>query len=81
MGIYISQTVETLLAEEVKRLYWKKWNDDNKEAVAVYNERVSNRGLSWAKYRTWGESLGNGQQHASAVVATRAALPGDDKGI
>ena len=81
MGINISQTVETLLAEEVKRLYWKKWNEDNKEAVAAYNERVSNHGLPLAKYRTWGKSLGNGQQHAPTVLARRAALPGDNKGI
>ena len=62
MGINISQTVETLLAEEVKRLYWEKWNEDNKDAVAAYNARVSNHGLPLAKYRTWGKSLGNGRQ-------------------
>jgi len=62
MGINISQTVETLLAEEVKRLYWEKWNEDNKEAVAAYNARTSDHGLPLAKYRTWGKSLGNGRK-------------------
>ena len=62
MGINISQTVETLLAEEVKRLYWEKWNEDNKDAVAAYSARVGNHGLPLTKYRTWGKPLGNGRQ-------------------
>ncbi|MEO7105319.1 MAG: type II toxin-antitoxin system CcdA family antitoxin [Rhodoferax sp.] len=43
-------------------MYWEKWNEDNKEAVAAYNARISNHGLPLAKYRTWGKSLGNGRK-------------------
>lgn len=61
MGMNLSQTVDTLLADEVKRRYWAKWNEDNKEAMAAYNERVAKYGLPLAKYRTWGKSLGDGR--------------------
>lgn len=61
MGINISQTVDTLLAEEVKRLYWEKWNDDNQRAIEAYNQRVEAHGLPLAKFRTWGKALGNGK--------------------
>ena len=62
MGINISQTVDALLAEEVKRRYWDKWNEDNKEAVAAHNARIAEHGLPLAKYRTWGKSLGDGSE-------------------
>jgi antitoxin CcdA len=61
MGMNLSQTVDTLLADEVKKRYWEKWNDDNREAMAAYNERVAKHGLPLAKYRTWGKSLGDGR--------------------
>lgn len=61
MGMNLSQTVDTLLADEVKKRYWAKWNEDNKEAIAAYNERVATYGLPLAKYRTWGKSLGDGR--------------------
>ena len=53
MGINVSQTVDTLLAAEVRRRYWEKWNDENREAVAEYNARVASEGLPLAKYRTF----------------------------
>ncbi len=61
MGLNISQTVDTLLADEVKRRYWEKWNEDNQDAIAAYNERIAKYGLPLAKYRTWGQSLGDGR--------------------
>lgn len=61
MGINISQTVDALLAEEVKRRYWEKWNEDNKHAIEAYNQRTEAHGLPLAKYRTWGKALGNGK--------------------
>ena len=61
LGMNISKTVDGLLAEEVKREYWEKWRDDNKEAFEAYNERIREHGLPLAKYRTWGKSLGNGR--------------------
>jgi antitoxin CcdA len=53
MGMNVSQTVDTLLAEEVKRRYWAKWNEDNKVAIDYYNERIKKEGLPLAKYRTF----------------------------
>ena len=61
MGLNISQTVDTLLADEVKRRYWEKWHEDNQDAIAAYNERIAKYGLPLAKYRTWGQSLGDGR--------------------
>ena len=62
LGMNISQTVDALLADEVKRRYWEKWRDDNKEAFAAYNERVAKEGIWGAKYRTFGKSLGDGRK-------------------
>ena len=53
MGMNVSQTVDTLLAAEVRRRYWEQWNDENREAVAEYNARVASEGLPLAKYRTF----------------------------
>lgn len=62
LGMNVSQTVDTLLADEVKRRYWEKWRDDNQEAFAAYNERVAKEGIWGAKYRTFGKSLGDGRK-------------------
>jgi antitoxin CcdA len=53
MGINISQTVDELLANEVKRQYWQKWNEENKEAIDHYNARIESEGLPLAQYRTF----------------------------
>ena len=53
MGMNVSQTVDTLLAAEVRRCYWQKWNEENKDAVAEYNTRFEREGLSLANYRTF----------------------------
>jgi antitoxin CcdA len=53
MGMNVSQTVDTLLAAEVRRRYWEKWNEENRDAVAEYNARVASEGLPLAKYRTF----------------------------
>ena len=49
MGMNISQTVDELLAAEVKRRYWERWAEENKEAVAAYNARIAKEGLPLAK--------------------------------
>ena len=61
MGMNISQTVDGLLAEEVKRRYWEKWNADNKEGFEAHNQLIREHGLPLAKYRTWGKGLGDGR--------------------
>ncbi|MBT9474632.1 type II toxin-antitoxin system CcdA family antitoxin [Polaromonas sp.] len=53
MGMNVSQTVDTLLAAEVRRRYWEQWNAENKDAVAEYNARMALDGLPLAKYRTF----------------------------
>lgn len=53
LGMNVSQTVDGLLAAEVKRLYWERWNEENKEAVAAYNARIASEGLPLAKYRSF----------------------------
>ena len=62
LGMNISQTVETLLADEVRRRYWQKWNDDNKDAIHQYNARIAQHGLPLSKHRSFGKHLGDGQQ-------------------
>ena len=53
LGMNVSQSVDTLLAAEVRRCYWQKWNEENKDAVAEYNARIASEGLPLAKYRTF----------------------------
>lgn len=53
LGMNLSQTVDAFLREEVKRRYWEKWNEENRDAVAAYNARVASEGLPLAKYRTF----------------------------
>jgi antitoxin CcdA len=53
LGMNISETVNELLAEEVTKRYWERWNEDNKEAIAAYNERIAREGLPLARYRTF----------------------------
>ncbi|MBT2323462.1 type II toxin-antitoxin system CcdA family antitoxin [Variovorax paradoxus] len=62
LGMNVSQTVDGLLAEEVKRRYWEKWAEDNKEAMDAYNARIAREGLPLAKYRTFARSLGDGKK-------------------
>ena len=61
LGMNISSTVDRLLAEEVKRRYWEKWNATNKPAIDAYNNRILQQGLPLAKYRSWGKGLGDGK--------------------
>lgn len=53
LGMNLSQTVDALLADEVRRRYWQRWNEENKEAVEAYNARVEKEGLPLAKYRSF----------------------------
>ena len=45
--------MDALLAEEVKRQYWARWNEQNREAIDQYNERIEQEGLPLAQYRTF----------------------------
>jgi len=64
LGINLSQTVDALLAEEVKRRYWEKWKEDNRGAIEAYNARIARDGLPLARYRSFARSLGDGSRKA-----------------
>lgn len=44
LGMNLSQTVDTLLAEEVRKRYFERWNIENAEAIAHYNARIEREG-------------------------------------
>ena len=45
LGLNLSLTVDTLLAQEVRRLSVARWVAENQETVDAYNRRVDERGL------------------------------------
>ena len=53
LGMNVSRTVDALLAEEVKRQYWVRWNEQNRDAIDQYNQRIEQEGLPLAQYRTF----------------------------
>lgn len=53
MGMNVSQTVDALLTEEVLKQHWKRWNEDNAEAIADYNARIEREGCFADRYRTF----------------------------
>ena len=62
LGMNVSHTVDVLLAQEVQRVYWERWKEQNKDAMDAYNERIAREGLPLAKYRTFARSLGDGSK-------------------
>ena len=53
LGMNVSQTVDALLTAEVRKRYWERWNEENKDAIAAYNARIEREGLPLAKYRSF----------------------------
>lgn len=53
LGMNVSATVDGLLAEEVKRRWWERWREENKQAIEHYNARIEREGLPLARYRTF----------------------------
>jgi antitoxin CcdA len=53
LGMNVSATVDTLLAAEVEKRYWERWNEANRQAIADYNARIEREGLTLARYRTF----------------------------
>ena len=49
----LSATVDALLADEVRRRYGERWNEENKEAIAAYNARIEREGLPLARHRSF----------------------------
>ena len=52
LSLNASQNADVLLAVQVRHR-WQRWNDDNREAIAAYNERIEREGLTLKKYRTF----------------------------
>jgi antitoxin CcdA len=53
LGINISQTVDHLLAEEVRRLYQEKWLSENRQAIDEYNARIEREGTFSQRVQRW----------------------------
>ncbi len=53
LGMNISRTVDALLAQEVKRQYWARWQAQNQDAIASYNARIEQEGLPLDAYRSF----------------------------
>ncbi len=53
MGMNPSQTVDELLAAEVQRRCWERWNAASQESVATYNARINSESLPLAQYRSF----------------------------
>jgi antitoxin CcdA len=53
LGMNISATVDALLAKEVQKRYWERWNEENKVAIEHYNARIEREGLPLAKCRSF----------------------------
>ncbi len=45
LGLNISQTVDDLLAAEVRRRTVSRWAEDNADTLSAYNRRVNEGGL------------------------------------
>ena len=53
MGINLSQTVDQLLAEEVRRRYKEYWERQNRQAIDAYNERIDREGTFGEQVQRW----------------------------
>jgi len=53
LGMNVSATVDALLADEVRKRYWERWNEENKAAIEHYNARIEREGLPLARYRSF----------------------------
>ena len=43
-GVNLSAVLEQALTEELRRAQRRKWRNDNREAIAAYNEHVERHG-------------------------------------
>jgi len=45
LGMNVSQTVDELLAAEVRRVAFGRWLEENRDAIDAYNDRVRRKGM------------------------------------
>jgi antitoxin CcdA len=43
-GVNLSATLERALTEELAEVKRKRWREDNRDAIAVYNEHIDKQG-------------------------------------
>ena len=53
LGMNVSATVDALLAAEVEKRYWERWNEQNRQAIQDYNARIEREGLPLAEFRSF----------------------------
>lgn len=58
LDINLSATLERALEAEVRARKREKWLEENREAIAVYNERIARDGLASGHVRAFKASLG-----------------------
>ena len=52
-GVNLSATLERALLEELKHVLRQKWREENRDAIAAYNEHVAKHGVFSDDTRTF----------------------------
>lgn len=53
LGINLSQTVDALLEQEVRRLQRERWSERNRAAIEAYNARIEREGTFAQQVQRW----------------------------
>jgi antitoxin CcdA len=53
LGMNLSQTVDTLLEQEVRRQLRERWLERNKQGIEAYNARIEKEGTFAKQWRTF----------------------------
>lgn len=61
LGINLSQTVDALLEEEVRRRLRQRWLERNRAAIEAYNARIEKEGTFAQQVQKWLEENPDGQ--------------------
>lgn len=61
LGINLSQTVDALLEEEVRRRLRQRWLERNRAAIEAYNARIEKEGTFAQQIQKWLEENPDGQ--------------------
>lgn len=61
LGINLSQTVDALLEEEVRRRLREQWLERNRAAIEAYNARIEREGTFSQQIQRWLEENPDGQ--------------------
>jgi antitoxin CcdA len=61
LGINLSQTVDALLEEEVRRRLREQWLERNRAAIEAYNARIEKQGTFSQQIQKWLEENPDGQ--------------------